>query len=175
MTETTANPVLAQTRIGRLLKYGLQAIVLLPAIAGFFAYRLWIAQPTAPVQPMPQAVTQAAASPAISAKTFEDRFGIRITLIAVTAGGGIVDFRYKIIDKKKAEFLLGDAHSMPSLMAERSGITLLPPNHVMKHNTQLENGRSYFQFYANTQNAVKPGDFVAVVIGSLRLEPIIAQ
>ncbi len=174
MRDITSSASLTQIQTGRLLKYGLQMLVLLPAIAGFFVYHLWVAQPAAPVQPMTQTATQAA-TPAISAKTFEERFGIRITLIAVTGGGGIVDFRYKIIDKQKAEFLLGDAHAMPSLMAERSGITLRPPNHVMKHNNQLENGRSYFQFYANTQNAVKPGDAISVVIGSLRLEPIIAQ
>ncbi|CAN5672654.1 hypothetical protein BH10CHL1_BH10CHL1_40140 [soil metagenome] len=174
MTEITASPGLAPTRIARLLRYGLQALILLPVIAGLFAYRLWTIQSVTPAQTIKESPAPIATT-AISTKTLEERFGIRVTLIAVTASGGIVDFRYKIVDKTKAEFLLGDAHSMPSLLVERTGITLLPPNHVMKHNTQLENGRSYFQFYANTQNAVKPGDQIAVVIGSLRLEPIIAQ
>lgn len=173
MTELTTNPEVAPTSSVNLLKYALQALILLPVIAGFFVYRFWTAQPAAP-QAASQAVTQAATT-AISAKTLEERFGLRITLIAVTAGGGLVDFRYKIVDKDKAKFLLDDGHNMPSLVAERSGITLMPPNHTMKHNARLENGNSYFQFYANTRNAVKSGDKVAVVIGSMRLEPIVAQ
>jgi len=173
MTELTTTPEVAPTSSAHLLKYALQALILLPVIAGFFVYRFWTAQPTAP-QAASQTVTQAATT-AISAKTLEERFGLRITLIAVTAGGGLVDFRYKIVDKDKAKFLLDDGHNMPSLVAERSGITLMPPNHTMKHNARLENGNSYFQFYANTRNAVKSGDKVAVVIGSMRLEPIVAQ
>ena len=172
MTEITANPRLVQTRTARLLKYGLQVLILLPVIAGFFAYRLWTTQSAAPAQSVNETVTQTATT-VISPKTLEERFGLRITLIAVTAGGGIIDFRYKVLDKKKAGFLLGDG--MPTLIGEATGITVLPPAHVMKHNAQIENGANYFMFYPNTRNAVKPGDHVSVVIGSIRLDPIIVQ
>ena len=169
MNEITAAPELAQPRAVPLLKYLLQALILLPVVAGFVIYRVWIAQPaTVP------AATQAATT-TISAKTLEERFGVRITLIAVTAAGGVVDFRYKILDQEKARFLFGDAHTMPTLLAEESGISLEPPRSEAKHNSRLENGSSHFQFYANTRNALKPGARVTVLFGSLRLEPIIVQ
>ena len=151
---------------------GLLAWIVVGVIAGFLAYHFWTTPSAAPAKTLNETMTQAATT-VISAKTLEDRFGIRVTLIAVTAGGGIIDFRYKILDKKKAGFLLGDG--MPTLIGEETGIAVAPPAHVMKHNAQMENGANYFMFYPNTRNAVKPGDRVSVVIGSIRLDPVIVQ
>ena len=39
----------------------------------------------------------------------EERYGIRITLIGITAGGGMIDFRYKVIDADKATNWIKDA------------------------------------------------------------------
>ena len=166
MSELSVVPVEAPTRPMRYMKYALQALVLLPIVAGFFAYRLWIAPPAAPSE---------AVLTTVSAQMLEERFGLRVNLIAVTAGGGIIDLRYKVIDKDKAAFLLGDTHTMPSLVVEESGVTLTPPDHTMKHNSKLESGSSYFQFYPNTRNAVQPGNHVAIVIGSIRLEPMVVK
>jgi len=156
-----------QTR--RMLKYLLQAMILLPVIAGFLAYRIWTAQPDADTQSAsPSAAT------VISQQTLEERFGVRIRLIAVTAGGGMIDFRYKVIDKEKAEFLVGETTSPPALIVEESGATLYTSN-GMKHNTQLDNGSIHFLFFANVDNSVKPGSTVSVVFGSVQLEPMAVQ
>src|SRR4030095_456793 len=133
MHEIIASPTFAQARIGRLLKYAAQALILLPLVAGFLVYRAWTAQPATPAQSESQSVTTS-----LSAKAFEDRFGVRIALIGVTGGGGIVDLRYKILDEKKAEFLFGDDHMMPTLVVEESGASLIPPKHTMKHGSRLD-------------------------------------
>ncbi|MEZ4866171.1 MAG: hypothetical protein R3C14_32945 [Caldilineaceae bacterium] len=169
MSEVTVTPVLPPTRPLRWLKYTLQAMVLLPVVAVFFLYRIWSAPP---------ASTTASAQPTttvVSAETLAERFGLQITLIGVTAGGGIVDLRYKILDKDKAEFMVGDPDNPPILIAEESGVTLTAPNQAMKHHSELVEGRTQYRFYPNTNNAVRPGSPVSVVIGSIRLESIIAQ
>ncbi|MEZ4621618.1 MAG: hypothetical protein R2867_39800 [Caldilineaceae bacterium] len=170
MSETTVGLAPMPSRTVRLAKFALQALVLLPFVAGFIAYRLWIAQPVATT-----AETAATATSIISAATLEERFGVRVTLIAVTAAGGIVDLRYRVLDKNKAEFLLGDPSNTPKLISDERGITLLPPGHATKHGTRLENDTSYYTFYPNTQTAVEPGMPVSVVFGSVQLEPIVAQ
>jgi len=171
MSEITVIPESVPTRAGRLMKYLLQALILLPVVAGFYAYQFWMAPPVA--APLPE--TQAAAT-VISQKSLEERFGISIKLIGVTAAGGMVDFRYKILDKEKAAFLFGPDNDTVKLIADDNGTTLgMPAGHGMNHHGGLKNGVVNFHFFANTDGAVKAGRPVTVVIGSLRLEPITAQ
>lgn len=169
--EITITPGVTQTRFQRLAKYLLQAAILLPLVAGVFAYRFW----TAPPAPAPLETTNAITS--ISPETLEERFGVQIRLLGVTAAGGMIDLRYKVLDKEKAAFLVGEASEPPVLIAEENGITLAldTSTHGMKHNTRLENDQIYFHFFPNTQNAVKPGSPVTIVFGSVRLNPILAQ
>jgi hypothetical protein len=42
-------------------------------------------------------------------------------------------------------------------------------------NAKLEDGLVYYILYSNTDNLVKPGTPVSVVIGDWQLEPIIAK
>ena len=173
--EPTTTPTLLRTQAGRWLKYAMQALILLPIIAVFLVYRAWNAQPATPSAAAPQAVALGA-SGAISAKTLEERFGIQVKLIGVTAGGGMVDFRYKVIDKDKAAFLFGDESQSVKLIADDNGTTLaMPEGHGMNRHSSLKNGTVNFHFFANSGGAVKAGSPVTVVIGTMRLEPIIAQ
>ncbi|MEZ4658884.1 MAG: hypothetical protein R2911_15055 [Caldilineaceae bacterium] len=167
MREITFDPKPAAAPNRRWLTYFLQAMILLPAVAGIFAYRVWIAQPSADGQAQP-------ANTVISAETLEERFGVRIRLIAVTAGGGMIDFRYKVIDPDKAEFLVGETTNPPALIVEESGETLYTSN-GMKHNTRLDKDSIHFLFFANADNAVKSGSTVSVVFGSVQLEPMTVQ
>lgn len=164
-------PIVAQKRFRRLAKYVLQATILLPLVAGIFAYQIWVKQPA------PEQTDATSATTVISAQTLEERFGVQIRLLGVTAAGGMIDLRYKVIDKDKAAFLVGEGSAPPLLIAEESGVTLALDNstHGMKHNTRLETDQIYFHFFPNTQNAVKPGSLVTIVFGTVRLTPIKAQ
>ncbi|MEZ4866165.1 MAG: hypothetical protein R3C14_32915 [Caldilineaceae bacterium] len=177
MSEVTVTPTSSPVRPLRWLKYALQALVLLPVIAGFLLYRAWTAPATDSSVALTGAVGQNEQSTVtiISAQTLEERFGLRVAMIAITGGGGIVDFRYRILDKDKAQFLLNDPNNAPVLTVEGSDIRLMPPSHASKHSARLENNKTYFNFYPNTQNALQPGSRVVVVMGSLRLEPIVVQ
>ena len=138
-------------------------ILVLALVGGFLAARLWPAAPPA-------------LDPAITPinSEIEARWGIRITQIGVTADGGMVDFRYIVLDPDKALAMLQDLKNLPTLTAEDSGMVvssaaLMAP----KHN--LTAGRTYFLLYRNTRGAIKPGGAVSVVFDDLRLEHVVAK
>ena len=134
-------------------------------IGVLFAHRGWTAQRSASTE---------TATKFISASPLENRYGIRATLIEVTAAGGLIAFRFKVLDPEKAKEIVQDPENMPMLIAEDSGTTLKAPGTV-RHNITLETDRGYYILYINTQGVVKPGTPVSVVIGGLRLEHMIAQ
>jgi hypothetical protein len=111
---------------------------------------------------------------ALSPENFEEVTGIRVTLIAVTGGGGMVDFRIKVLDAEKATALFANPENRPILIAEDSDIELLAPSD-MTFDVGLEADRGYFTLYANSNKAIQRGAPVTVVIGDYRLEPIDAQ
>ena len=110
----------------------------------------------------------------LSNDQLEAQYGIRITLIAVTLGGGVVDFQYRIADPKKAARLLQDPHKMPILSTLDKDLKLYPSRMVM-HNRSKNRNYAPVRFYANARGAVKPGTPVAVLFGDVRVGPIIAQ
>ena len=170
MNETIVNPKIIQSGLAHLARYALYSLILLPFVAAILAYSIWTTVP-----PTAAPVEKPAEPTLISAKTLEERFGLRITRIAVTAAGGIIDVRYQVLDREKAEFLLGDPDNPLFLIVEESGTTLQPSGHAMKHNSRIQDNANYYSFFPNTQNAIKSGTPVTVVFGSLRVEPVVAQ
>ena len=111
--------------------------------------------------------------PVISNSEFEALTGTQISLIAVTGGGGFVDFRVRVIDAEKATAFFADTNNAPYLVVEESGVQLAPPADA-EFNVELEE-RGYFMLYANANNAVQQGTLISVVVGDVRLEAIPAQ
>ena len=109
----------------------------------------------------------------LTTQELEDEFGIRVRLIGVTAGGGLIDLRYKIVDLAKALPLLGSHETMPELVDEASGKRLVAPEGMMHHGDLEE--RVYFMHYPNGGNKIKPGSLVSVVMGDITVEGIAAQ
>lgn len=159
----------SQRPFQRYLRRLTQAALILPILAVVIVYLVWN-------QGLPSFATGRilSNSKVISSEVLKERYGVEITLVGVTAAGGMIDFRYRVLDKAKAEFLVGEGAEI-SLIAEDSGVTLISDSHDMKHNKQLEDGGLYFHFYANRGNAVKQGTPVIVDFGSVRLEPLAAQ
>jgi hypothetical protein len=118
---------------------------------------------------------QRTAATTISVKTLEERYGIRLRLLAVTALGGMVDLRYMIMDQTKAT-ALAQYLGQIELVDDDSGTTLkMATGHGMHRNDRIEDGQLNFHFFANAGNAIKTGHPVTVVIGPVRLEAIDAQ
>jgi hypothetical protein len=116
----------------------------------------------------------AAAARVVSAAEMESDYGIKVNLVAVTAGGGMVDLRFTVIDKSKADHIMHDASVMPALLVEPSGTVISAPT-GMRHKVTILDGGNYFMLYSNPGGAVQAGTSVSVVIGDVRLEPLDAQ
>jgi predicted small secreted protein len=111
----------------------------------------------------------------LSLSALEAQYGLRVNLVAVTAAGGLVDVRLKVVDAGKAKQLLKDAASYPALMVAGSGAVLIAPEESKAQGLKLENGGMIMLLFPNTGNAVKPGAQVAVLFGGIRLEPVVAK
>ncbi len=122
------------------------------------------------------ASTPQAAGDLISAQTLADQYGVRVNLIAVTAAGGLVDFRLKILDAEKAGLLLQESSDIPTLLVG-DGIAVLtaPEDSTGQLLSSLEDDGNVFLMYPNVGSAVKPGMPVTVQFGEIRLEPISVQ
>ena len=112
---------------------------------------------------------------AVSAQEFAAHTGISVTLLGVTGGGGMIEFRYQVVDPDKASLLLHDEDRTPILVAEATGETLGMVSRPHAHKAELQLGRTYFFMLANTLNALRDGTKVTVIIGDVRLEHLVAR
>jgi len=109
----------------------------------------------------------------ISQSTFEEKSGLRVQLLAVTAAGGLVDLRLQIVDAEKAKIFLDDHANFPALRV-RDNIVLQTSEEAVAaaQDIQIENGKSIFIMFPNTGNILKSGDSVNIIFGDLQLEAI---
>ncbi len=122
-----------------------------------------------------QKVDVRAGTDLVDAEGMAARFGIDVTLVGTTAAGGLVDFRYQVVDPDKANPLIHDVDLLPRIVVEDTGATLGLANVPHNHGTDLELGGTYFFLLANANNALHPGALVTIVIGDARLEHVVVQ
>jgi hypothetical protein len=103
---------------------------------------------------------------------FEQETGIRVLRVAVTAGGGLVDFRYQVVDPDKALVVHDDP---PVLVDEKTGAVIDTPFMGHSHSGQPKAGHTYPVLLVNEQGLIGPGDTVTVVVGDSRLEHVGVQ
>ena len=140
------------------------AIWLLAILASIFAvWSFYTGRSTPPAE----------AGGALSAAELEARYGLKVRLIGVTAAGGMVDFRLKILDPEKASQLLHEGGQLPTLYIPGQDVELAAGDQEQK--ILLEEGGIFFILFPNSGGAVKPGEPVVVRFGELELEPIPAQ
>lgn len=141
------------------------AIVLVLILAAVFVYQAWSARQMGAAPP---------GSKSLSVAELEEQYGLRVRLIGVTAGGGMIDFRLKILDVGKARGFLQDPANLPRLVVAESGEALLGTE-GLGDDISWEEGGILFILFSNTGGAIQPGTPVIVEFGSLQLEPILAQ
>ncbi len=115
------------------------------------------------------------ASPALiplSRGALEEQYGLKVNLVSVTAAGGMVDLRLKIVDGEKARTLLQDKANFPVIHVSRGNRTLNAPEDTKSQEISFENGVSLFLIYPNAGNAVKHGTPISIRFGEFALEPI---
>ena len=157
----TATPKTERLRSALNSKYTLPAVL----IAGLVTLAAWFGwQATRGVQ-LP-------GTPA-SAEVVEAQWGIRIEHIGVSADGGLIDFRFVVVDPDKAAPLLS-VENRPRLFVEDSGAMVDSLMHP-PHSNEPAPGQSHFLLYNNTGGAIRRGTSVSVLLGDLRLEGVIAK
>lgn len=135
--------------------------LLLVVAAGATTFALW---------PEPKADVRAGTS-LVTREGMAARYGIDVNLIGMTAAGGLIEFRYQVLDPDKADAMIHDATLLPVLVVEETGQTLVigTPHH---HVNELALGGTYFFLLANAHNAVHAGSLVTLVMGDVRVEHV---
>jgi hypothetical protein len=108
----------------------------------------------------------------------EARFGIRILGVHRSAGGSILDLRYRVLDPARACMVL-DRSVRPLLIDEVTGHTLIVPSppkvgSLRSHGDALA-GRTYFILFGNPGHGVDKGSRVSLVIGDLTVSGIAVE
>ncbi len=155
---------------GRVRIAGFLAGVLIAA--GIGALALWLphrSHSEASVSPPPEW-----RRPAVSASGLAERSGVRLVRVAVTAGGGLLDLRYQVVDPSKA-VTVHEAQTPPAIIDERTGLVLnrLLMGHA--HQGPLKPAVSYYLVFENTGNWVHHGSEVTVLLGDAEVEHVVVK
>ena len=102
----------------------------------------------------------------------EEKFGVRFTFLAITAEGGMVELRYRVVDEDKAANFGHYTETAPMLVSEDSG-KIVDVTIMGLHNHRVEPGRTYYILYRNTEGALKSGRPVTIAIGNYELAHVV--
>jgi len=103
----------------------------------------------------------------------EEKFGVRFTFLAVTADGGMVELRYRVIDEDKAANFGHFTETAPLVISEDDGKTI-DVTIMGLHNHRVEPGRTYYVLYRNTEGAIKSGRPATIAVGDLKVEHVVS-
>ena len=119
------------------------------------------------------------ATVAVKSNTLEEIWGVNIIGVRLTALNKMLDFRYRVLDAKKAAPLL-DRKIKPHLIVEKNNTKLFVPftpklGSLRQSSTHPKAERSYFMFFQNMGQVVHAGDKVTVAIGDFEARHIVVQ
>jgi hypothetical protein len=103
----------------------------------------------------------------------EEKFGVRFAFLAVTADGGMVELRYRVVDEGKAANFGHYTETAPMIVSEDTG-QIVDVTIMGLHNHRVEPGRQYYVLYRNTGGAIKSGRPVTIAVGDLELKHVVA-
>lgn len=114
-----------------------------------------------------------------AAKKIEKKWGIRVLGIRRTATDYLLDFRFRVLDKKKVGELM-DRKIRPELLVEGKDIRLSVPvtsklGSLRQSAKFAKADTNYFMLFANPGKAVKKGDKVTIRIGKFKVEHVVVQ
>lgn len=110
----------------------------------------------------------------VTADELESVYGAHIDMVALLAEGGLLELRFRVIDKDKAQVLFGNVEDMPKLAIQDSDV-VLESGKGMGHKFSLVDGGAYFLLYGNPGNVVHKGTVVSFVLNGYRIPDITVQ
>ena len=119
--------------------------------------------------------------PAIDNKVLAEEWGVEVIGIQRAAGGYMLDFRFQVVDAKKA-LPLFDHRIKPYVVASKSDIKLPVPMAAKvgafrptNRGKNIKSDKTYYMLFANPDRYVKSGEKVSVVIGDFKAEHLTVQ
>jgi hypothetical protein len=103
------------------------------------------------------------------------KWGIRFQSMRLSAAGYMLDFRYSVVDARKAKPLF-ERKTKPVLRDEASGVQMAvpvpPKTGALRNSNDPKAGKTYFMFFANPGRFIARGNLVTVTIGDFRVSGI---
>ena len=112
--------------------------------------------------------------PAVSSAGLANVSGVKITQVALTGEGGLIDLRYQVIDPSKAT-ALHDQKTPPGLVDEQSGVVASDLFMQHSHTGQFAFGETYYLVFDNPGNLVRRGTRVTVLLGDAQVEHVLVR
>jgi hypothetical protein len=111
---------------------------------------------------------------AVDSAGLAQRSGVRITQVAVTGGGGLVDLRFQVLDPNLANTLHSQA-APPAVIDEKTGLVVrdLLMNH--SHTEAFKAGVTYYLVFENPGGWVRRGSQVTVLLGSAEVRHVVVR
>ena len=94
----------------------------------------------------------------VDADGLAQRSGVRITRVAVTGGGGLLDLRFQVLDPNRANSL-HDAATPPAVIDEDTGLVV----------------RDLLMSHAHTGNWIRRGAKVTVLLGQAQVAHVVVR
>lgn len=108
----------------------------------------------------------------VSKSAFQARSGVRLTQVAVTGNGGLLDLRFQVLDPSRA----ASVHTAPpTLVDERTGVVVDQLFMGHQHRGLMKAGQSYYLIFSNPGNLVQHGSRVTVQLGASRVAHVPVQ
>jgi hypothetical protein len=143
--------------------------VLVIALVAFTAYQ-WDASVTQAFGHHVGSLNQIQGTAPTTQAELEQKYGIRVSLVAISMMNSIVDVRLKITDPQKANTLL---QNQAALLVGQQTLILVP--HMHGHRSALMNPQRIVGMFFPTQQLIHTGSEVSLVLGNVRTEPIKVQ
>ena len=110
--------------------------------------------------------------------SLEEKWGVKVLSIKLSAEGHMLDFRYRVRDPEKAA-LLFDRGIKPYLVDDSTGAIFVVPEPpkvgALRSTRKPQTDRNYFVMFANPGRYVKKGNRITVMIGDFKAEHLVVE
>lgn len=126
---------------------------------------------------------QVLGTPTTTQAELEQRYGVRVSLVAISMMSSIVDVRLKIIDPEKASALLrnqaallvGDQQTLWYCYVNATEAPMILAPHMHSHRSTKLNAQKIAVMFFPTQQTIHSGSQVSLVFGDVRTDPFVVR
>lgn len=154
----------------RRLVGSLIVVAVLCGVAGAWVWR----SPPPHSDPAPASIAATWQRPIVSEAALEQGTGIRLTQVAVSGAGGLLDVRFLVLDPQKA-VALHRKDAPPALIDETTQVVVSSLLMDHSHTSPFRQGATYYLVFNNPGNLVKRGGNVTVLLGGTGVEHVVVK